>query len=857
MSEPNVYRNQFPHIVPLAQAGPGNRELLGNKAFNLSLLTQAGVPVPEGYVLTTEAFDIAQQLGTIPEDYINDVLKLTAKLGDVAIRSSATVEDRSSFSLAGVFETRYVVDGNPDSVKSAIRDAYDHALSPDVARLAGMYDIPLSEIKMGLIIQKLIHPDFAGVMYYPEDSDDAVIEYIAGFGRKLVDGEQEGITLIVSKEKSDIRESSGFDDLPISNTVVGNLIRQGKIIQELFGGTGQDIEFTNSAEGIHIVQARPITRKLAHTTIKPTAYSMLHRTRRRAQKLMTDEMAKFGTTKSVFHLNNFAELMPDPSPMDIGIFQMVFTGLGSKEGAIQLSRRRMGYPDAASSIGYLHYLGGKAYESLAGEAVSFYAGFPASEQEYLATLVAEYLDVVYDSPTRATYPQLGLYLRHPDAVDLEERFGSSADRYMNTYLSYRAKMDEVASIFLARYLGTEAMPEDFTEQELVIIPELLDDAALLEAYNRSLHRLRTKLAFDFDTAAHMAFYYTQLLEQKLADHPMLEEEDVGTVLSALTQGLDGSAITEANIAIWSAPNLDSAYHIATRLIGHYQIQGEAMEIRQPRLIDSPEAIRHYVRSLRDGDNYLEVFERQKSERIGKQEVLLAALEVKKRHDFANIMIRAQKFLALRETLKDQLTKEYVPLRNYLTAIGARAGLDEGDVFYLYPNEIQGLLNDASSVDHLIDARRADHKLVRQLIMPRIIRHDTVNDIQYASAKAEVFTQADGQLIAAGHPVEGVVVNLDEALNYAEAMDLIDSLRAEGQSVILVAGIMNLTHDPYLNKADGLILQSAGFVSHGAQRARELGVGALSGIDTARLHTGMLVLFDPEMGVVRNLNEEKQ
>jgi phosphohistidine swiveling domain-containing protein len=106
-------------------------------------------------------------------------------------------------------------------------------------------------------------------------------------------------------------------------------------------------------------------------------------------------------------------------------------------------------------------------------------------------------------------------------------------------------------------------------------------------------------------------------------------------------------------------------------------------------------------------------------------------------------------------------------------------------------------------------------------------------------------------------VEGIVVNLDQAGHYEEAMRLLDSLRADGHSVILAAKVMNLTHDPYLNKAEGLILESAGFASHGAQRARELGVGALSGIDTARLRTGMRVLFDTDSGVVRNLKENEQ
>lgn len=282
-----------------------------------------------------------------------------------------------------------------------------------------------------------------------------------------------------------------------------------------------------------------------------------------------------------------------------------------------------------------------------------------------------------------------------------------------------------------------------------------------------------------------------------------------------------------------------------------------MEIRRPRLIDSPEALRHYVCTLRSGDNYREVFERQKLERISLQEELLSALEVEARRDFVDTMTRMQRYLALRETLKDRLTKEYVPLRSYLIEIGVRTGLENEEVFYLYPNEIQSLMKDTASFRHLIDARKVEHNIERKLTMPRVLRHDNVDDISYESAQAEEFTEADGQLIAVGRSVEGIVLNLDQAGHNAEAMRLLDSLRTDGHSVILAASIMNLTHDPYLNKAEGLVLENAGFVSHGAQRARELGIGALSGIDTARLRTGMRVLFEPDSGIVRNLNENKQ
>lgn len=92
----------------------------------------------------------------------------------------------------------------------------------------------------------------------------------------------------------------------------------------------------------------------------------------------------------------------------------------------------------------------------------------------------------------------------------------------------------------------------------------------------------------------------------------------------------------------------------------------------------------------------------------------------------------------------------------------------------------------------------------------------------------------------------MVVNLDEYdSDPAALIDAMNRLRDLGTKVILAAAQVNLTHDPFINRADGIVLRNAGFVSHGAQRARELGVGALSGIDTRQLLSGMKIVLDPE------------
>jgi len=860
MVKPNMHSGHYNHLTSLGGADFKDTIRFGNKAANLSRMIQNGISVPHGYVLTSHAFDVAQCSGELPDAYIDDVMRAIEELGGrIAIRSSATVEDGEDFSMAGVFETNYAINGSRDSIRAFINDAYHQALSADVAKLFELYGIVRDDIKLSLIIQRLIEPLYAGVVYATSKSNKVTVQYVSGYGQDLVNGVKNGTTILINKHDGTIEDSINFDNNPMPRSLVRELLSQTKKIVKIFDNTEQDIEFAVSKEQkLYIVQARPLTRILNEVDVQPTLYDGVHMARERAINVITKEMAWLGTHKAVLHLNNFAELMPNPTPMDIGTFKYVFTGFEGHEGAIQLSRRRMGYPSAETSIGYLHYIGGKAYESLAGDAGSFYCGFPETEQEYVHTLVNDYLDSVYDDPTKAAYPQMGLYVRNPSLKDLSIRYGQQrAVQYMDTYQKFRTKIDGVAGRCLRQFPTTRlAQHKKFVITEQSKKLSAFTTHELVLSYYDILGHLREQSAFDFDTAAHLAFYYVDQLKHLLVSHSKLDSGQINETLLLLTQGLDSSTVTEDNLAICSASSNEEALEIAKKRIYHYPVTGEILEIHNARLGDSLKQMRAYVRGLRTGEDYGVKFAHQKAKRLVEEKKLLSSLKPDIRAKFVPVIERAQRYMALRETLKDQLTKEYVLLRQRLTEIERRTHLKQGTIFYLYPHELTELISSPQAVQHLIDARVKEYNLYQAIYMPPLIRHDTIHAITYQTSEEEVFTEAVGQLIATGEAAEGILVNVDElTTNDDQLMKLLDSLRKKGEHVILVAQTLNLTHDPYINKSKGLVLQQAGFVSHGAQRARELGVGALSSIDTSVLHTGTRVLFDPPNKLIRNLSKE--
>jgi len=88
--------------------------LVGGKGASLGRLIRAGFPVPNGFVVNTRAWRLAQEGATsggkpmeIPARVAGEILQAyqTMAAGAVAVRSSATAEDMAAASMAGQCET--------------------------------------------------------------------------------------------------------------------------------------------------------------------------------------------------------------------------------------------------------------------------------------------------------------------------------------------------------------------------------------------------------------------------------------------------------------------------------------------------------------------------------------------------------------------------------------------------------------------------------------------------------------------------------------------------------------------------------------------------------------------------------
>lgn len=180
-----------PEVVHLAGAGGADPGVIGGKARGFATLARAGLPAPEGFVVTT-AVHRAAAGGRMRAEVAERIAGLVAGLGDgpLAVRSSATAEDGAEHSHAGQFLTRLGVRG-PDEAIDAIHECWASVGDDRVAAYRAHRGHE-GRVEMAVIIQRLAGGEAAGVGMSRDpvtgDPDTVVVNATWGLGELLVSG---------------------------------------------------------------------------------------------------------------------------------------------------------------------------------------------------------------------------------------------------------------------------------------------------------------------------------------------------------------------------------------------------------------------------------------------------------------------------------------------------------------------------------------------------------------------------------------------------------------------------------------------------------------------------------------------
>ncbi|UNK70881.1 PEP/pyruvate-binding domain-containing protein [Microbacterium sp. H1-D42] len=294
------------NVVGLDELGRGDLDVAGGKGANLGELLRAGLPVPGGFVVTTDAYaQAAEAVGLAervadaePEELrrmlqqapITDALRAQvheayATLGGevaVAVRSSATAEDLPGAAFAGQQDTYLNIVG-VDAVIDAIRNCWASLWTDRAVSYRRERRVDPHTVRIAVVVQVLVDADLAGVMFSADPvtgaRDRIVVDAAAGLGEAVVsgmvtpdhyllsaDGEQLEFTAgradiaIRSIEGGGVREvAAPASDSPLLNaTQLRGLAGYARAAERHFGRP-QDMEWAIADGEILILQARPMT----------------------------------------------------------------------------------------------------------------------------------------------------------------------------------------------------------------------------------------------------------------------------------------------------------------------------------------------------------------------------------------------------------------------------------------------------------------------------------------------------------------------------------------------------------------------------------------------------------------------
>ncbi|MDP9882697.1 pyruvate,water dikinase [Sinomonas atrocyanea] len=283
-----------PLVLPLASVGAGDLPAVGGKGANLGELMAAGLPVPAGFAVTTEAYrahaaaagldpaaaaaDPARARDLLTRTPLDSAARheIAAALTDlgpegtrVAVRSSATAEDLPGAAFAGQQDTFLDIAG-ADDVLDAVRRCWASLWTDRAVDYRKRQDIDEREVAIAVVVQRMVPAQAAGVLFTANPltgrRDELVVDAAPGLGDAVVSGEATPEHLVLGRDGAVRSVAPRYEGAPrvLSDAAAAQLAALAVRAERHFTGlageeTPQDIEWALAEGRISLVQARPMT----------------------------------------------------------------------------------------------------------------------------------------------------------------------------------------------------------------------------------------------------------------------------------------------------------------------------------------------------------------------------------------------------------------------------------------------------------------------------------------------------------------------------------------------------------------------------------------------------------------------
>ena len=296
---------------------------VGGKGAALAQMVAAGLPVPDGFHITTrayKAFVAANRLSAVVQVLLEEVdvdrpstlgaaeetirtvfgsapmppdvaAAIAQEYADlkgvspvVAVRSSATAEDLPDLSFAGQQDTFLNIEG-VDAVLMAVKRCWASLWTARAISYRARHHVATEQLSLGVVVQCLVPAEVAGVLFTANPMngrrDQALVNASWGLGDAVVGGVVTPDSYTVDRSTADViareiadktvmtvRVEGGTEEQPVPADLRRapclNAAQLAELVRlgdqiEELCGAPRDVEFALADGGFAILQARPIT----------------------------------------------------------------------------------------------------------------------------------------------------------------------------------------------------------------------------------------------------------------------------------------------------------------------------------------------------------------------------------------------------------------------------------------------------------------------------------------------------------------------------------------------------------------------------------------------------------------------
>ena len=217
--------------------------ITGGKGASLGEMTQAGIPVPPGFVILSDSFekfleetDLNVEIDAIlhtvnhkemhtienasekiqalilgaemPEDIAKDIQKFFKELDAqyVAVRSSATAEDSASAAWAGQLDS--FLNTTEKDLLEKVKRCWASLFTPRAIFYRFEKELHKQKISVAVVVQKMVQSEVSGIAFsvHPvtQDYNQLIIEAGLGLGEAIVSGQITPDSYVVEKQPQHI-----------------------------------------------------------------------------------------------------------------------------------------------------------------------------------------------------------------------------------------------------------------------------------------------------------------------------------------------------------------------------------------------------------------------------------------------------------------------------------------------------------------------------------------------------------------------------------------------------------------------------------------------------------------------------